>query len=207
MNEIDTNTAQKINAIHQELTIIARKGIDMAIEIGRLLIEKKAELSHGEFGIWIKDNLIFTDRTARNYMRLFENKDRVIEAENISEAYQILEAPKTENVSDFESVTELFRELISEQYKTTTPLNVLFDEVYNMQKTYLSGLRAELNILSPEIWQGTKDAAIKRLKKLEHESQIIQSLWSEYNIVCLRNMGKILKQYPEVEKYIISNQL
>lgn len=74
----------------------------MALEIGQLLTEKKAELKHGEFGKWITDNLAFTDRTARNYMRLYENKDKILQSGSISEAYQMLEAPKTETVSDLE---------------------------------------------------------------------------------------------------------
>jgi hypothetical protein len=86
--ELDTTTAQKINELHQGLTVLLHQGIEKAIEIGELLTLKKAELKHGEFGAWIKDNLVFTDRSARNYMRLYDNRDKVLEAGNISEAYK-----------------------------------------------------------------------------------------------------------------------
>ncbi len=100
MNELDTITATKINTMHEGIITRLTECIDKAIEIGELLSAKKEELKHGEFCLWIKDNLIFTDRTARNYMRLFENKDKILQAGNISEAYKMLEAPKTETVSD-----------------------------------------------------------------------------------------------------------
>ena len=100
VTELDTTTAQKINALHNEIESLLNQGINKAIERGQLLTAKKAELQHGEFGKWITDNLIFSDRTARNYMRLFENKDKAITAANISEAYKMLAEPKTETVSD-----------------------------------------------------------------------------------------------------------
>lgn len=198
----EARAAEQINALHNELTAIAHKGINVAIEIGRLLSEKKAELSHGEFGVWVKRNLVFTDRTARNYMKLFADRDKVLQAESISQAYRILNEGKTETVSDFDSVTKLFREYISAQFKTVVPLTVMFEEVYNAQENYLNGLREEVYNLTPDKWQGTKDAAVKQLKRIAHEARIIQNLWGESEIVCLRNMGKLLTEYPEIEKYI-----
>lgn len=100
MNELSITTEQRINDLHKGIESLLHQGIEKAIEIGQLLSAKKEELNHGEFGTWIKDNLVFTDRTARNYMKLFENKDMVLKAGNISEAYKMLESPKTETVSD-----------------------------------------------------------------------------------------------------------
>lgn len=112
MNKLDTTTAQKINALHNDIESLLNQGINKAIEIGELLTAKKTELPHGEFGKWITDNLIFSDRTARNYMRLFENKDKALTAGNISEAYKMLAEPKTETVSDLEPLQEPGKKLI-----------------------------------------------------------------------------------------------
>ena len=43
-----------------------------AIEIGRRLIEAKDAVGHGEWGRWLKDEVGFSQSTANNYMRLFE---------------------------------------------------------------------------------------------------------------------------------------
>jgi len=51
-----------------------------AVEIGRLLIEKKNELPHGAFGDWIENsNLGFELRQAQKYMRAYEFKDKLLE--------------------------------------------------------------------------------------------------------------------------------
>lgn len=43
-----------------------------AIEIGRRLFEAKEAVGHGEWGRWLKDEVGFSQSTANNYMRLFE---------------------------------------------------------------------------------------------------------------------------------------
>ncbi len=118
MNELTINTATKINTLHNDLESLLHQGIEKAIEIGELLTAKKTELQHGEFGKWITDYLIFSDRTARNYMRLFENKDKVLTAGNISEAYKMLAEGKTETVSDLNGWNpEEWPEKIQQVYK------------------------------------------------------------------------------------------
>lgn len=92
---------EKINELHKELNGLFAQSIDKAIEIGKLLTEKKDELQHGEFIPWIKKNLVFTDRTARNYMRIYDNKDKVLNAGSVFNAYKMLEAPKTESTFRF----------------------------------------------------------------------------------------------------------
>lgn len=42
-----------------------------AIEIGRRLEEAKATLQHGQWGDWLKNEIKFSQSTAENYMRLF----------------------------------------------------------------------------------------------------------------------------------------
>ena len=42
------------------------------VEIGRRLVEAKDALGHGEWGGWLRDTVGFSQSTANNYMRLFE---------------------------------------------------------------------------------------------------------------------------------------
>ena len=87
---------KKIITLHTEITEALKSSLEKAILIGQLLIEQKEKLKHGEFTSWIKKNLPFTDRTARNYIKLFNNKD-MLKTESVSDlnsAYKLLEAPK-----------------------------------------------------------------------------------------------------------------
>lgn len=43
-----------------------------AVEIGRRLAEAKSLLAHGEWGQWLKEEISFSERTAQNFMTLFE---------------------------------------------------------------------------------------------------------------------------------------
>lgn len=101
MKILKSISATEINSLHVELLGMLHTSIQKAIEIGELLTLKKAELQHGEWGKWIGENLIFSDRTARNYMNIYENKERAIQAGSITEAYRMLSTPKTETVSIF----------------------------------------------------------------------------------------------------------
>lgn len=54
---------------HREATAAAGVAIKHAIEAGRLLIEVKAQLPHGEFGDWVEGQCGFSYRAARRYMQ------------------------------------------------------------------------------------------------------------------------------------------
>ena len=91
MSDIERTRADTIIILHNEIIGHLTKSLEKAIRIGELLTEQKRTLKHGDFTNWILDNLPFTDRTARNYMRLYDNRDKL----------------KTENVSDLASAYKL----------------------------------------------------------------------------------------------------
>jgi len=96
--DIEQRRTQEIVTLHQEIVGHLRQSLDKAIRIGQLLTEQKDSLKHGEFTPWLRANVPFTDRTARNYMRLYREKDR-IKTESISDlngAYFLL-ADQREN--------------------------------------------------------------------------------------------------------------
>lgn len=78
---------------------MARQALPMAIRIGELLHEQKEALPHGQFTPWIEAHLPFSPRTARNYMRVFEHRER-LKTESVSvltDAYHLLAPAKEEN--------------------------------------------------------------------------------------------------------------
>lgn len=95
MDTLIESIADKISRLHVEIVGHLRQSLEKAQLIGRLLTEQKKKLKHGEFGNWIESNLPFTNRTARNYMRLYRERDR-LKTETVSDlksAYRLLKQP------------------------------------------------------------------------------------------------------------------
>jgi hypothetical protein len=99
----------EIKLLHGEILAAARTSLDKAIRIGELLIKIKSELRHGEWLPWLESNLSFSDRTARNYVRCFEERVRLKSEtiSNLTDAYRLLEEPKSAPSSRSESASKL----------------------------------------------------------------------------------------------------
>lgn len=65
--------ATQINHEHAQAVDHAQKAIDCALQCGRLLIQAKGQLAHGEFLPWLKANCTVKQRQARAYMRIANN--------------------------------------------------------------------------------------------------------------------------------------
>ncbi len=90
------SSAKEIRDLHSEIEGYLKVSLGKAIRIGELLAGMKEHLPYGQFTPWVENALPFTDRTARNYMNLFHNRDR-LKTETVSDltsAYKLLEAPK-----------------------------------------------------------------------------------------------------------------
>ena len=97
MSDIEQSRATKITELHNQLEQLMRTTLDKAIEIGGLLAEQKAELPHGQWGQWVADNLPFSDRVARDYMRFYERRDELKTANlaDLTEARKYIAGPET----------------------------------------------------------------------------------------------------------------
>jgi len=98
MNDLEQLRINEIINLHSEVADFLRMSLDKAIRIGELLVEQKRSLKHGEFIPWIKSNLPFTDRTARNYIRLYEGRIclKTETISNLTRGYKILANPAGE---------------------------------------------------------------------------------------------------------------
>ena len=85
----------EIASLHGEILTAARTSLDKAIRIGELLVGIKGDLAHGQWLPWLKTNVPFAERTARNYMRCHVERDRLKTASvaDLGEAYRLLAAP------------------------------------------------------------------------------------------------------------------
>ena len=78
--DIRTTIASEINEHHAIATAKAGEAIHHAKEAGRLLLEVKAALPHGEFGKWLEQNITVSVRQAQRYIAVAEGKQVPIRA-------------------------------------------------------------------------------------------------------------------------------
>ena len=87
--------AARINAAHEEVKRALWRGAEHAIEAGRLLLQAKASVPHGQWLEWIGANCRFSERMAQIYMRLadgaLESKTKRIADLTVTDAIRLLE--------------------------------------------------------------------------------------------------------------------
>lgn len=70
-----------------------RDAVGHAIRAGELLIEAKSKVEHGGWLPWLRENFPGGETTARNYMRLARDRQRVADLPTVREAVAMLAAP------------------------------------------------------------------------------------------------------------------
>jgi len=75
-SELDT-LAQKINEEHNAYKEGFGNALGHAIKAGEALTEAKSKCDHGQWGKWLNDNFEFCEKTAQNYMRVYKERDRL----------------------------------------------------------------------------------------------------------------------------------
>jgi hypothetical protein len=92
---IKKKTIERINGCHYLIENMGMDLLEQALIAGQLISEVKAELPHGTFMEWAKENLKFSHKTATNYMRLYdlEQADKLETVSNITEAYRLIKSP------------------------------------------------------------------------------------------------------------------
>lgn len=170
MNQLEKGKIQEIITLHNEIAGHLRLSLENAIKIGQLLTEQKKTLGHGGFTPWIQVNLPFTDRTARNYMRLYREKGRL----------------KTETVSDLKSAYLLIFD--SEALKIAK-----FDSALKRLRKELDDLRAleRETVISddPDI-----DKSLEATADIINRALRIQNQAAELHLRIQREMGKTLEE-------------
>jgi hypothetical protein len=62
--------AARIRAEHEACIVALKRGLQHAVAAGKMLIEAKAALKHGEWLPWLRDHCQLPERTARRYMTI-----------------------------------------------------------------------------------------------------------------------------------------
>jgi hypothetical protein len=71
--------AARIRAFHESTIEGLRQSVENGMAAGDLLIEAKAQLKHGHWLPWLRDNCNISERTAQLYMRLAKNRAAIEE--------------------------------------------------------------------------------------------------------------------------------
>ncbi len=76
VNIIEAENVRDIDIVTNEINSLLSQAqcllLTFAIEIGRRLVEAKSLLPHGEWGNWLKEKVGFSQSSANNYMKIFE---------------------------------------------------------------------------------------------------------------------------------------
>jgi hypothetical protein len=69
--------AAKIKAAHTAVDTALKQSLQHAMEAGKLLIQAKAEVPHGQWLPWLRDHCAISERTAQLYMRVANNREDI----------------------------------------------------------------------------------------------------------------------------------
>lgn len=73
---ITTVNEERLHTLAAEINTIKRQTqkimMEAAVEIGRRLVEAKGAVGHGGWGLWLERNVDYSERTAQNLIRIFQ---------------------------------------------------------------------------------------------------------------------------------------
>lgn len=81
-----------------EIQFFKRQAGQAVYEIGRCLLEAKAQLKHGEWLPWLRDEVVFSEASAQRYMRLAREygKSRIVTDLGAGKALELLALPESQ---------------------------------------------------------------------------------------------------------------
>lgn len=94
--------AERIENITVQIITYKQVAGQAILEIGRLLIEAKEALPHGEWGGWLRDRVEFSERQAQNFMRCareYASNPQLVADLGIRKAIALLDIPEEERES------------------------------------------------------------------------------------------------------------
>lgn len=87
--ELVVQRTREIVELHLGIESALRRSVQDAIRIGELLTAQKEALGHGNFLAWVERELPFAERTAQNYMRVFQYRSKTATVADLRTAYEV----------------------------------------------------------------------------------------------------------------------
>lgn len=173
-----------------------------SIEIGRRLVEAKELIGHGEWGKWLKESVEYSQRTANNLMRIFEeygadqitllgdnSKSQAFANLNYSQAIALLEIPEEDREG-------FIKENNVEDMSTRELQKVIKEKQELEDKLKASEEKAELE---HHAWE-TVSKSYERLEKVnEKHSKNAEKLKKELEEIKNKNKDELTNREVEIE--------
>lgn len=161
MNDINTIIIRSPEVIAAEINTIKRTTAQyillQSIEIGKLLVEAKNAVPHGEWGGWLEENFEYSTSTANNLMRIYteygeeeqitffeENRLELFGQLNRSQAISLLQLPRddrAEFVRTHDMSAMSVRDLDDEIAKIKAENEKLIDKALSAEKAKIEAER------------------------------------------------------------------
>lgn len=118
-----------IQLITAEIQFFKRQAGQAVYEIGRCLLEAKAQLKHGEWLPWLRDEVAFSEASAQRYMRLAREygKSRIVTDLGAGKALELLALPESQREEFMEEndVSGMTREQLRQAIRERDEASVL----------------------------------------------------------------------------------
>ncbi len=90
------NRAKEIIALHNGIETAYRRSVQDAVKIGELLLIQKQQMEYGQYLLWVKEKLPFSEATAKRYVQLFEYRDKTLTVSDLQTAYEVVKELESE---------------------------------------------------------------------------------------------------------------
>ena len=164
---------RSIDTITAEIQFYKQQAGVSILEIGKRLIEAKDQLSHGEWLNWLEKEVDFTDRSARNFMRLaseYANRNSISDL-GVTKALALLSVPTEER--------EQFAEAVHAEELSVRELKQKIrerEDAIRVRETELNTIIQERNAVIQAL---EEDLNTKR-QTINMQTQSLNSLTDEY---------------------------
>lgn len=180
--------AGEINFIKEQARdAIQQMAFRSAVEIGRILVEAKEQVAHGEWGAWLEENVSYSERTAQNFMSIYKGyvvngKTQPVADLNFTQALALL---GIKDAGEREAFMSEKHEVTDRSGETS------MKSVEDMSKRELEKAIRELNAAKAEA-----EAAKKNARSLESMADAVHAK----NVSTEKEMQKLKDELEAVKK-------
>ncbi|TGM22021.1 DUF3102 domain-containing protein [Leptospira meyeri] len=143
-NSLKKTEVSEINLLHQSIAQDLSNAVQSAILIGEKLQSQKKVVGHGNWEKWMKENLEFSESTAKRYIRLSENKDQINRSSmtDLNSALKLISESKREekDVTPVEAPVLLYKKFRAKEKLSSKEKSIL--------KEFLKGEKEKILINS-----------------------------------------------------------
>lgn len=159
-----------LDLLTEEILFYKRQAGGAIIEIGKRLLEAKAQLGHGEWLPWLREKVDISERSAQNFMRLAREYSKSADIADLgaSKALALLALPETER-AEFAAETHT----VNGVEKTASEMTAreLREAIQARDRALLEALEADARAKSAEESRVKMEADMRQLKELQQRAR------------------------------------